>query len=142
MRWRGPLLLIVMTVGALSACGGPVNSPETSAPAMSQESGDLPDFVPPRVDRIRQSDGGNEYIIGELVLILEDGPEDPTELATAIASEFGGRVLAGSPRLRMYQLRFADEGLDELRRLSDEIDDLRRVTGVWPHYVGRFEPDW
>lgn len=142
VRW---LLLTIVMSGALAACGQLTDLTGTMGPtpAGSDESGELPEFVPR--GQLTESDSRTEApstSFGEVLLIVDDEPEDPTELALAIAEEFGGRVLAGNPRLRIYQLSFADEELGELRKLADKMADLPDVKAAGPHYVGRFDPDW
>lgn len=126
----------------LAACGEPgTNSISAPDAALETVAGQLPEFAPIEGERLKVSDVGPDYVTGELVIALKNGTAEPESRIAAIASEFGGTVIADVPRLLMYQIRFGDEELLELRQLRDQIAELADIELATLHYVTSLEPD-
>ena len=125
----------------LAACGEPgMHSVSAPDAAVETVTGQLPEFAPMEAERLKLSDVGY-YVTGELVIALKKGTADPESRIAAIASEFGGTVIAGVPRLLMYQVKFGNEELLELRQLRDQIAELADIELATLHYVTSLDPD-
>lgn len=103
---------------------------------------EIPEAAPVEPDRVRPSDVGSVYVIGELLIAVKRAVEDPRTHVEAIAAEYGGAVVGGNDRFRVYQVRFGDEELEQLRQLRDEINQAPSVELATLHYLGRFDPDF
>jgi hypothetical protein len=126
----------------LAVCGEPgMHSVSAPDAAVETVTGQLPEFAPMEAERLKLSDVGPDYVTGELVIALNSGTTEPESRIAAIASEFGGTVIAGVPRLLMYQLSFGNEGLLELRQLRDQIAELADIELATLHYVTSLDPD-
>ena len=141
---RDLALTLLSVTMLLAACGQSADqghaAPNTAVERA--ENGDLPEFAPIEIERVQPSDVGLEYAVGELILALEEGTAEPLDRAATIASEFDGQVVSADPDLRIFQLRFGDEELEELRELRDQIAQSPDVEFVGVHYLGRFDQDW
>lgn len=128
----------------LTACGQSAgqDSAIPNSAVENAEDGRLPEFAPIEIERVQPSDFGPDYAVGELILGLEDGTVEPLDRAAAIASEFDGQVVSAVPDFLLYQIRFGDEELEELRELRDQIARMSDVEYVGLHHVGRFDPGW
>jgi hypothetical protein len=138
-----PRMLLAVSL-VLAACGqsaGRDRAIPTTAVAIA-EDGRLPEFAPIEIERVQPSDFGPDYAVGELVLRLEDGTVEPLDRAAAIASEFDGKVVSAIPDFLLYQVRFGNEELEELRALRDQIARMPDVEYVGLDHVGRFDPGW
>ena len=92
---------------------------------------EIPPFDP---DKVVQIEDGPEVVVNRIVVVPQTEEYD-AELTEAIASEYGGAIIAEFKNLNLFSLEFDIDALDALEMKLEELEADARIESATPNFL-------